>query len=106
MQEAYEEAGIRGKIVSEVLGEFRYHKWGGTCTVRVFLMEIDEILTSWPEVEYRYRIWVGVEEAIQFLKEKKLKRIVKEIPVFFKKHRKSESREKGEDIRAGGELRC
>ena len=36
VKEAFEEAGIRGRVSEIPLGEYQYQKWGGTCTVQVF----------------------------------------------------------------------
>ena len=60
--EAFEEAGIRGDIDPQPVGEYRYRKWGGVCRVQVFLMEINEIAESWPEVALRSRKWMAPGE--------------------------------------------
>ena len=39
-REAWEEAGIRGAISKRESGRYRYEKWGGVCTVRVFLLAV------------------------------------------------------------------
>ena len=70
-QEAFEEAGIKGNIYPNPIGKYQYEKWGGTCTVTVFLMEIEKLIWEWPE-NFRNRIWVGVEEAKIYIKENKL----------------------------------
>ena len=78
-KEAFEEAGIKGKVHSNEIGTYRYKKWGGICLVQVYLLQVKEILTDWPEAEFRYRIWVGTEEAEQFVREKELKTIVSDL---------------------------
>ena len=67
-KEAAEEAGISGTVCEECIGKYRYKKWGGACAVQVYPMKIEKILQDWPETDMRARIWVGVEEAIFFLK--------------------------------------
>lgn len=57
-KEAFEEAGVRGKIYGQRFDYFEYYKWGGTCTVDVFLMEVDEMLEQWPEKDDRQRTLV------------------------------------------------
>jgi len=76
INEAYEEAGIKGKIVSDVLGSYSYDKWGGTCTVKVFLFKVDKVLDKWPESEERKREWLPVKKAIERIRENKLKKII------------------------------
>ncbi len=78
-KEAYEEAGVSGNIYGEAVGTYTYNKWGGTCTVKVFLLEVENILEDWPESNFRTREWVSVEEAVQRVDEPELKKIIKDI---------------------------
>jgi phosphohistidine phosphatase len=78
--EAFEEAGIKGHVYPTPIGDYQYPKWGGTCTVIVFLMEIVEILKEWPESEFRHRIWVSVEEAEKLVNESGLKETIRTLP--------------------------
>ena len=79
-KEAFEEAGITGKIINKTLGKYAYKKWGGTCTVQVFLLEVEEILEDWPEAFFRTREWISVEEASKRVDENDLKKIIQAIP--------------------------
>ncbi len=67
LEEAFEEAGIRGSLVGDAVGVYEYEKWGGTCRVEVFLMRVDEVLANWPEAGFRERIWVGIDEALHLV---------------------------------------
>jgi 8-oxo-dGTP pyrophosphatase MutT (NUDIX family) len=62
--EAHEEAGIRGRIVGEPVGEYRYQKWGTELEVTVFLMEVDAVDDDWQEAGMRQREWVDADEAM------------------------------------------
>ena len=66
--EAYEEAGVRGRLIEKSIGRFQYPKWGGTCRVEVFLLEAAELLESWPEGEFRRRQWTAVPAAADMVK--------------------------------------
>jgi 8-oxo-dGTP pyrophosphatase MutT (NUDIX family) len=79
-QEAWEEAGIRGRVRPEPVGEYEYDKWGGTCRVRVFLLEVTEELTEWPEAFFRERRWVSVAEAARLVDQAGLRRLLLLIP--------------------------
>ena len=81
-KEVYEEAGIKGRIIRPALGKYKVKKRGGKCCVKVFLLETEEILDSWPESLYRRRKWVTVSEAEHYIKKKKLIRIIEKIPEF------------------------
>jgi phosphohistidine phosphatase len=78
--EAYEEAGVRGQISSSAIGEYDYLKWGGTCTVKVFLLEVQTVLDVWPEQDERRREWMSVEQAAQSISEEELRRMILSVP--------------------------
>jgi 8-oxo-dGTP pyrophosphatase MutT (NUDIX family) len=78
-KEAYEEAGVSGKICGKSAGTYTYNKWGGTCTVKVFLLKVENILEDWPESYFRTREWMSVEEAAKRVDEDKLKDIIGEL---------------------------
>ena len=63
VKEAYEEAGVRGRAGEDPLGTYRYRKWGGECTVEVFLLQVDEVLSRWPEALDRRRRWMSARQA-------------------------------------------
>ena len=63
-QEAWEEAGVRGRIAAEPFCSFNYEKWGGTCTVKVFVLQVEDSSPTWLEQGFRQREWVTIEEAI------------------------------------------
>jgi len=65
LREAEEEAGIRGRISTNALGNYTYSKWGGICNVKVFPMEVDTELDNWLEKKVRTRSWFAIEKAIE-----------------------------------------
>lgn len=79
-QEAYEEAGIRGRASLAPLGEYRYKKWGGVCVVQVFALEIETILETWPEKSRRRRQWMTIAQAAQSVEEPELQRLILKVP--------------------------
>jgi 8-oxo-dGTP pyrophosphatase MutT (NUDIX family) len=67
-REAYEEAGVRGTVVEKSLGLFAYEKGVGhgrtlTCVVRVFPLEVHEMLRKYPETGQRRTKWFHVAKA-------------------------------------------
>ena len=70
LQEAYEEAGIRGKAASKPLGSYGFTKLlrdetALACTMVVYgLGEIEE-LAEWPEMAERERAWFVQADAIE-----------------------------------------
>ncbi len=67
-REAYEEAGLRGKIGKRPIGDYHYEKWlspahSVPCQVTVFLLRVDRELDDWPEKAERERVWLPPQEA-------------------------------------------
>ena len=69
-REALEEAGVEGRVGNEPLGSYRVEKWGATCTVEVFPMEVTRVLSEseWEE-RHRGREWLAPEQARKCLKQ-------------------------------------
>jgi phosphohistidine phosphatase len=76
LQEAYEEAGIRGHLTDGPLGSYRYEKWGTSLDVVVYLMEVTEVYNSWPECEIRARAWLTADEALRCLDREELRELL------------------------------
>jgi ADP-ribose pyrophosphatase YjhB (NUDIX family) len=71
-KEAFEEAGVIGRVSLNSIGMFRAKK--GTPTpktieVWVYLLEVDEMLPNWPEKEKRQTRWVSCKVAARELRE-------------------------------------
>ena len=80
-REAYEEAGVVGKVAAEPLGAFTYRKLlkSGetvTCNVEVFPLAVARQRRAWPEKRARQTDWCSVEEALSRIAEPGLRRIV------------------------------
>lgn len=80
-KEALEEAGIEGEVKTQPLGRYEYNKWGGTCKVEVFAMEVHTEHEIWEE-NYRDREWVSLDEAAARLDEPELKQLVQSLRNF------------------------
>jgi 8-oxo-dGTP pyrophosphatase MutT (NUDIX family) len=78
-KEAYEEAGVKGRANPKLLGEYQYKKWGGTCVVQVFGLEVTKVLDSWPEGGVRQRKWLSKDRAVELLEEADLKKMLREL---------------------------
>lgn len=73
-QEAFEEAGIRGRIETTPIGAYAYPKrldCGATvtCDVEVFALEVERLLDDWPEKGQRERRWFSLAEAAMAVEE-------------------------------------
>jgi 8-oxo-dGTP pyrophosphatase MutT (NUDIX family) len=67
LQEAWEEAGLRGRILGESVGSYEYEKEGVLLTVAVYLMEVEMEAEQWEEQELRRRRWVPAPDAARML---------------------------------------
>ena len=79
--EAYEEAGVEGKLSHEVLGFYAYNKAHEgeqlPCVVAVFPLKVTKQHKSFPEKGQRRRKWVTQKKAAQMVWEPELRRIIK-----------------------------
>ncbi len=72
-KEAFEEAGILGRVGDTLLGTYRYEKWGADCIIKVYPMEVLDVINKQKRLEPdRQRIWITAEQAPLYLKQKAL----------------------------------
>jgi 8-oxo-dGTP pyrophosphatase MutT (NUDIX family) len=79
--EAYEEAGVRGRITRKPVGEFRYAKIlksgeARPITVTVYKLHVETMLPRWPEKVERKRKWFTAEDAAKLVAEPDLKKLL------------------------------
>ena len=67
LNEAWEEAGLSGRLLGTVLGTYRYKKWGTKLTVAVYVMEVLHQESRWEEDLIRERMWTSFAEATELL---------------------------------------
>ena len=67
LREAYEEAGLAGRLIGDAIGSYTYRKRGSRYTVAVFLMEVVQEEPTWPEQWLRVRQWFGLEDGMSLL---------------------------------------
>lgn len=77
LQEAYEEAGVRGDADKQPLGRYHYTKVlkngaATPCIVTVFSLRVRKAASKWPEAQQRTRQWFTLEEAIGVVNEPSL----------------------------------
>ncbi|MCY7386214.1 MAG: NUDIX hydrolase [Microcoleus sp. CAN_BIN18] len=74
-KEAWEEAGLLGKVFPDLVGTYEYYKSGCTWQVDVFLLQVKTVVENWPEAYKRKRQWVSIPKAIKRVDEPQLKLI-------------------------------
>jgi 8-oxo-dGTP pyrophosphatase MutT (NUDIX family) len=67
-KEAFEEAGVLGRVERRPIGRYDYLKRGPgdrltACSVRVFPLHVERLLDKWPERRQRQRRWFSLAEA-------------------------------------------
>ncbi|MCF8382718.1 MAG: NUDIX hydrolase [Chlorobium sp.] len=75
-KEAFEEAGLVGRVRYKEIGEYRYRKFGKQFSVTVFPFFIETMLDEWDEMHLRERRVVSPGEAFDMLYHDELKAIV------------------------------
>jgi 8-oxo-dGTP pyrophosphatase MutT (NUDIX family) len=84
LEEAFEEAGVKGAIIGDSVGGYEYHKWGGICRVKVFLLRVEDELEEWPESDIRERKWVAIDEALRIIDNEDLLDVIQEASLSMK----------------------
>lgn len=79
-REAYEEAGVKGKISKDSIGSYFYMKGMPDglkipCEVKVYLLDVRQMLEDYPEKGSRTMEWVSCAEAAERVREPQLKRL-------------------------------
>jgi 8-oxo-dGTP pyrophosphatase MutT (NUDIX family) len=78
--EAWEEAGVRGRVEPTCIGDFTYAKRGNSTSVLVkvfvFALEVEEVASSWPESAERRRRWFSAAKAAAAVDEAELREIL------------------------------
>jgi 8-oxo-dGTP pyrophosphatase MutT (NUDIX family) len=114
-QEAYEEAGLIGRIVGKrPIGVFHYEKRlpaeRSICEVQVFLLRVERQLEEWPEKGQRETGWFDLNTAANLVEEGWLAEIMRDAfaPTLRRRpHRKRHSRKLSFRMQTAlGKLRC
>lgn len=75
-QEAWEEAGLIGRINPRPVGAYEYQKLGRLYRVVIFWMEVTQVQNKWPEQNRRRRRWLSPEKALPHISHPPLRQIV------------------------------
>lgn len=78
-KEAYEEAGVLGSNETMEVGTFSLNKSIGICLVKVYTMEVHEVLADYPEKKDRQRKWFSLEEASDKISIRPIGDIIREL---------------------------
>ena len=76
LKESVEEAGVWGIVSETEVGSYKFNKWGGTCRVKVYSMEVTKVFKKWEEDNFRERLWVSLEKSQKMIKKKKLSKLI------------------------------
>jgi 8-oxo-dGTP pyrophosphatase MutT (NUDIX family) len=70
-REAYEEAGVLGRVERCSLGEFEYarksRKRATIVRATAYLLRVERVLSEWPERGQRKRVWFPLETAVRLV---------------------------------------
>jgi 8-oxo-dGTP pyrophosphatase MutT (NUDIX family) len=80
--EAWEEAGVRGRVFHDCIGHFSYHKWideemSLPVIVAVFPIEVLRVDDDFPEAGERKRKWLSPKKAARRVAEPELRHILR-----------------------------
>lgn len=80
-REAFEEAGLTGRIAADPVGRYRYEKRFGSglalpCKVRVYPLRVETQHARWPEQAQRTLRWFAPEDAARLVHEDELRQLL------------------------------
>lgn len=78
-KEAYEEAGVVGSNETVEVGQFINEKKSLRELIKVYTMEVDEMLDDYPEKNLRKRKWFSYEEAVEKVQNIQIKNFLKKL---------------------------
>jgi len=84
-REAYEEAGLKGAMLSRrPIGTYRYRKPDqaelGEIKVALFVLAVETQKKDWPECDQRRTRWFSVAKAASLVAERDLARLLRSVP--------------------------
>ena len=77
LQEAFEEAGLRGRLLEDDEMHFKIKSHGKQVMLILYLMQVDKMLRVWPERGERKRIVVNRQKAVEMVGWPNLRRKLK-----------------------------
>lgn len=74
---AFEEAGAEGLVGDEILGNYSCEKWGASCNVEVYPMQVTRLISKdeWKE-SHRSREWLSLAEMLKLVGKQPFSRII------------------------------
>lgn len=83
-QEAFEEAGVKGRVHKKAIGQYqafkRFEEHFVLCTVHVYEMEVTDELQTWKEMHQRRRAWFPAARAALLVDEPGLASLIESLP--------------------------
>jgi len=77
LQEAWEEAGLIGRLHAPPIGSYRYEKAGAQFEVVMFLMDVTTVVKDLPESHWRSRHWLRPADAVARARERGLRKLMR-----------------------------
>lgn len=79
--EAFEEAGLTGKVHTRPIGVFSYYKVRSAdelpCIAVVYPMLVKKVAKTWPEMKQRKRRWVSRKKAVDLIDDPELRELIR-----------------------------
>jgi len=88
LKEAWEEAGLTGRLVGSAIGSYDYDKWGFDFRVSVYLMEVTDQEDEWEESRFRERRWSPVGDAFDMLRKHPIRPLLEAAATKLERRRK------------------
>lgn len=79
-EEAYEEAGIRGRRLRKLIGHLHVQRYRGDRSyhLKLYRLDVIKLLSVWPESHQRKRKLIGAEELPTFIHDTGLRHLIQQ----------------------------
>lgn len=75
-KEAFEEAGVKGEANGNIIGVYKYTRFGVEYNVSMYSMNVKKDLDEWPDKSNRRRKWVELKDAMNFVEYDHVKQVL------------------------------
>jgi len=79
-REAWEEAGVRGRLIPQIAGMYEYPRGRNLARVQVYLLEVRQVVEEWPERRERDRRWADPLDAVRLAADGQLSALLSLVP--------------------------
>jgi len=95
LKEAWEEAGLRGRVIGDLIGSYVRKKYGIRLLVKCYLMHVNSQHRRWRESQLRERAWLPLDEALTTIDQVGQRKVLAAAQKVIQQQKPTNGRERG-----------